>query len=160
MSDCSFCARGADMQARTFYERDNWFALLAAPANLPGHAILAVKSREGECLQTLSADVLRGLDSALADVAQLLKAHYRPKRIVFASLRAVDPHVHIHLFPVSEAHEDAWRQEKGAGYEKGRLFEFLGDRERTTNANPDGQWTRPLSADVDALRALSRQRAG
>ena len=156
MTECDFCARGTGIQARTFYDRGNWFAFLASPANLTGHAILAVKSLDGTCPQALSIDVLRGLDQALADVADLLHAHYQPKRVLFASLRAVDPHVHVHLFPVTEAHEAAWRQEKGAGYEKGRFFEFLGDQERTARQLLDAGATESVNfstADVVALRA-------
>lgn len=57
---CHFCAREPDMRQRTFYEDEHWFACLAAPPNLRGHAVIAAKSF-GECPQTLTENVLSGL---------------------------------------------------------------------------------------------------
>jgi diadenosine tetraphosphate (Ap4A) HIT family hydrolase len=99
---CRFCARDPNMQARTFYEDDHWFACLAAPPNLRGHAIIAAKNF-GECPRTLTEEVLSGIHKAVAEVSRILTAHYRPKHVLFASLRVKDPHIHAPLPRDSEA---------------------------------------------------------
>ena len=151
-TSCAFCRRDRAFAARTFYETDRWFGFLAAPPNIRGHAILAVKST-GACPQTLDRETLRDLDAALGDITAILTAHYRPKRVLFASLRAKDPHIHLHVFPVSEEDEQRWRQEKGEGYETGRFFEFLGEQEKAVNL---GLRIEVLDTDVESLRQLSR----
>ncbi len=127
--ECPFCRYDADMRDRTFYERLNWFAILADPPNMSGHVVLAVKGAE-VCPRALTADVLRGLDVALADVMRILQVHHHPKHILLSSLRVQDPHFHVHLFPVSEDAEQRWRDSKGSEYEAGHFHEFLGDQER------------------------------
>jgi diadenosine tetraphosphate (Ap4A) HIT family hydrolase len=167
---CSFCNPGADVKARTFYEQGNWYAILAAPPMLHGHAILAAKSR-GSCPIDLSVDVLAGFDRALDDVSSAMRAFYAPKRVVFSSLRLVDPHLHVHVFAVSEGDEHRWRSEKGADYAKGRFFEFLGDQERFARTRHEKEraqrgWnqarqieehTTRLQLDVEALRSIARR---
>jgi hypothetical protein len=86
--------------------------------------VLAVKAH-GDCPRELSATFLKGLDGALAEVSDALRRYYDPKHVVFASLRAKDPHLHLHLFPVTSNQEEEWRKQKGLGYETGRFFEFL-----------------------------------
>jgi hypothetical protein len=43
-TSCAFCRRDREFSARSFCETDRWSGFLAAPANIRGHAILAVKS--------------------------------------------------------------------------------------------------------------------
>jgi diadenosine tetraphosphate (Ap4A) HIT family hydrolase len=166
---CTFCDPSAEMKARTFYDHGNWYALLAAPPMLRGHAILAAKRRDG-CPTELSGDVFAGFDRALDDVSTALREFYAPNRVVFSSLRLLDPHVHIHVFAVSEEDEHRWRAEKGADYAKGRFFEFLGDQERFSRTRHEREraqrgWdvnrqvsehTARLRLDVDALRSVAR----
>jgi hypothetical protein len=85
-----------------------------------------------------------------------------------ASLRAKDPHLHLHLFPVTSNQEEEWRKQKGLGYETGRFFEFLGDQERaawtrqgtereTSNRTEDerrSEIAKALQPDVEKLKAL------
>ena len=164
---CPFCLRDEDLQQRTFYDHGRWFAFLAAPPSIAGHTILAVKGSD-PCPQELTAEVLSGIDTALADVAKLLRGHYRPKHVLFASLRASDPHVHLHVFPVSESAVAEWRERKGNGHESGRLFEFLGDLESTAFSAQSAErerngWSKAqqrsahaqkLRPDVGALQVL------
>jgi diadenosine tetraphosphate (Ap4A) HIT family hydrolase len=56
--------------------------------------------------------------------------YYNPKDILFSSLRGSIAHFHVHLFPLWPQEEDSWRKEKGLGYEKGHLLEFLGEQEK------------------------------
>jgi diadenosine tetraphosphate (Ap4A) HIT family hydrolase len=128
-NDCPFCQCNADMKDRMFYERLNWFAILAAPPNMSGHVVLAVKGSDA-CPRAPTAEVLRGIDVALADVMRILQVHHHPKHILLSSLRVQDPHFHLHLFPVSEDAEQRWREGKGPEYKSGHFHEFLGDHER------------------------------
>jgi hypothetical protein len=62
--------------------------------------------------------------------------HYRPKEILFSSLRGDIAHFHVHLFPLRAAEEDSWRKRKSDecksdDYKKGHLLEFLGYLEKT-----------------------------
>jgi diadenosine tetraphosphate (Ap4A) HIT family hydrolase len=173
MSDtttCHFCLRKPDMEQRKFYEKGNWFAILAAPPNLRGHTVLARIRFAETCPQALDTGTLSGLDAALADVAGILRAYYQPVQLVFSSLRVTDPHVHLHLFPVSQKSEIEWRTRKGVGYEKGRFHEFLGDAERAANRElqverDEKGWTKEeqrlqhaslLASDVVKLKQLVR----
>lgn len=157
------------MNARTIYRSDGWIAVLAAPPNLQGHTVLA-RSMPGEpCPRDLDSRSLSGLDDAIAAVVPILKRHYSPKHVVFGSLRLIDKHFHLHLFPVTEEMEHQWRSQMGKGYEAGRFFEFLGHHERLANereaheradAGIDSKdqrlaWTERLKFDVEALRRLS-----
>jgi diadenosine tetraphosphate (Ap4A) HIT family hydrolase len=126
---CDFCQPPQAMRDCTFYDRPSWFAFLATSPNMRGHTVLAVKAK-GDCPRELNATFLEGLDVALADVSNALRKHFDAKQVLFASLRMKDPHLHLHLFPVTAKQEDEWRKQKGIGYETGRFFEFLGDQER------------------------------
>jgi diadenosine tetraphosphate (Ap4A) HIT family hydrolase len=167
---CLFCQPSEDMNARTFYRSEGWFALLMAPPNLPGHTVLARSLGPSEpCPRDLVTRSLRGLDDAIASVTQVLRRHYSPKHVVFGSLRLIEPHFHLHLFPVAEAIEQEWRARMGEGYEAGRFFEFLGDHERLANQRDARQrvetgmsgtdqrlaWTERLRPDVEALRTAA-----
>ena len=148
---CPFCARGDEMRRRIFYESEGWFAFLASPPNLPGHTIVAAAS-DGTCPRDLTAATLRGVDGAVGQVAAILRAGYAPQHVLFASLRVQDPHFHLHMFPVTAAQENAWRAAKGAGYESGRFFEFLGDIDRTARHRPYD--ATGLLAEAERLRQL------
>jgi len=126
---CPFCAVNK-LKPRIFYDGDNWFGILAAPGNTRGHAILAAKAND-QCPDILEPEVLNGLDRALADVVRILKAHYQPKDIVFASLRAKEPHFHCHILPVWSEEEREWRHQ--TGHEEGHLLEFLGLQEHNAS---------------------------
>ena len=159
------------MEQRTFYEDEHWFACLAAPPNLRGHAIIAGKS-SGKCPRTLTAGILGGIHTALAEVARVLTVYYRPKHVLFASLRVKDPHIHLHMFPVTNEQEEEWRMRKGAGYDSGRFFEFLGDQERDSSSahrfeRERNGWTDEqerlafadvLSREVAALTEIARMK--
>jgi diadenosine tetraphosphate (Ap4A) HIT family hydrolase len=118
------------MRDRTFYDDGEWFACLASPANMRGHAILARVQHSDECPTQLMVAALAGVHVALARVAGTLQTYYGAQHLLLASLRVKDPHIHIHVFPVTHDHEMSWREQKGSGYESGRFFEFLGDQER------------------------------
>ncbi len=169
---CLFCEPSDDVSARTFYRSRGWIALLAAPPNLHGHAVLARSVGPNEpCPRELDIRSLRGLDEAIASVVPILKRHYSPKHVVFGSLRLIDRHFHLHLFPVTAAMEDEWRARMGKGYEAGRFFEFLGDCERLANERDAREraetgvsttdqrlaWTERLKPEVDRLRQLGAE---
>jgi hypothetical protein len=111
---------------------------------------------------------LSGLDDAIAAVVAILKRHYSPKHVVFGSLRLIDMHFHVHLFPVTEAMEREWRSLMGKGYEAGRFFEFLGHHERLANERDARErtetgkssidqrlaWSERLKSDVEQLRLI------
>jgi hypothetical protein len=114
---------------------------------------------------------LRGLDEAVAAVVPILKRHYLPTHVVFGSLRLIDRHFHLHLFPVTARMEQDWRSLMGEGYETGRFFEFLGHHERMANERDALEraetgvssidqrqaWTERLKPEVGRLRQLSAE---
>ena len=124
------CDRSADARARNFYERQGWFAVLAVPPHIRGHAVLA-RSAQGQCPSGVTAETVRGLDVAIADVTGLLRRYYAETTNIFiVSLRAKDPHVHLHLIPAWPGHIAAWRAE--TGHTDGYMFAYLGDLEVAT----------------------------
>jgi diadenosine tetraphosphate (Ap4A) HIT family hydrolase len=159
---CVFCER-KPLEPRVFYDRFSWYAFLAAPPYAKGHTILAVKNSGTNCPTTLQHEHLKGLDVALADVVQTLLQHYRPKDVLFASLRGKDPHVHCHLVPLWQEQEREWRVQ--SLHEKGHLFEFLGYTEKTAQSKAQHEkiergWSEEdqlleLKPDVDALRVIA-----
>ena len=118
---CVFCERGDNLQNRTFYEKGDWFAFLAAPEYALGHAILA-RVTGAACPTTLTPQNLKGAELALVDVLQAIRSHYRPKDVLIASLRGEEPHMHWHLIPLWEEPEREWRLE--SKHESGHLFEL------------------------------------
>jgi diadenosine tetraphosphate (Ap4A) HIT family hydrolase len=132
-TSCQFCRRDQQLEERVFYDRKNWYALLAAPANARGHAILALKPGGARCPKKLLRAHLQGLDAAIADVVEALEQRYKPKDVLVASLRALDPHVHWHLIPLWTEQEREWRRR--SHHEKGHLFEFLADIDKDAQSN-------------------------
>ena len=126
---CWMCARDEDANARTFYDREGWFAVLHVPPHARGHAVLArAATPGGRCPQALDEPVLHGLERALSNVVALLKQHYAGvTNVLVVSLRMKDPHVHIHLIPLWPQDEADWRQATGRA--QGYIFAFLGDLE-------------------------------
>ena len=142
---CPFC-NTKDLRRRIFYYQKNdneseksknfkFFAFLAAPPHTRGHTIIAVYSvSEKECprkLNNITLSRLGRLGNALSDVIKVLKMHYTPKDILFASLRGDVKHFHIHLIPLDKNEESEWR--KVTGYENGNLMEFIGALEKKGN---------------------------
>ena len=166
---CPFCQPSDDLNARTIYRSEGWIAVLAAPPNLHGHTVLARSIPGQPCPRDLDTRSLSGLDDAIATVVPILKRHYSPKHVVFGSLRLIDMHFHVHLFPVTAKMEQEWRSQMGNGYGAGRFFEFLGHHERLANEREAQEradtgitstdqllaWTDRLKFDVEALRRLS-----
>jgi diadenosine tetraphosphate (Ap4A) HIT family hydrolase len=165
---CSFCEPGPDIRKRVFYERPDWYAFLAAPPYAKGHTILARQKAGAECPTALLREHLRGTDQALPDVVEAIRSHYspKPKDVLVASLRGKEPHVHWHLIPLWEEQERAWRL--GSRHERGHLFEFLADADRTAQSKALDErikhgWTAKeqrdhftvaLQSDVNALSRL------
>jgi diadenosine tetraphosphate (Ap4A) HIT family hydrolase len=128
MPKCPFCSRPADIIRNTFYERDGWFAFLDGNPITRGHTILAKRQlRAGTCPVDITRKHLKGHDQALVAVVDIINEHYRPKSILFASLRGSTKHMHTHVYPLWAKPESRWRRKKtsrqGTG---GRLLEFLG----------------------------------
>ena len=163
---CPFCNRPA-LEPRVFFEGGNWFAFLAAPFLVRGHAIIAAKGNESACPDVLNAAVLTGVDLALAEVAGALRQHFQPKDILFSCLRGDNRHVHFHAIPLWPEVEREWRRQ--TLYEGAHLQEFLGHLEltahvRDTTERIEHGWdkeeqrsdlVRCMSGDVDALRRIS-----
>ena len=121
------CDRNADEDARTFYDRGGWFAVLHVPPHVRGHVVL-VRTADDRCPQGLDRETLAGLELAISEVVAVLTRHYADiKNVLVVSLRAKDPHVHLHLIPVWPSEEAAWRA--ASGHAEGRMFTFLGDLE-------------------------------
>lgn len=122
---CPFCEK--DLSKSIFFSGEGWFAFLDSNPILNGHTILA-RDRSGSCPDSMTEETLRGIDMVLAKVAEALKAAYSAKHILVGSLRGSVRHMHFHLIPVSDAEEKRWRA--ASNWEKGHLFQFLGDQER------------------------------
>ncbi|MBN1615442.1 MAG: hypothetical protein JW950_13330 [Deltaproteobacteria bacterium] len=128
---------------------------------------MAYKARAGSCRTAVNATVLRGVGTALTEVARALKKHFNPKDILFSSLRGDIKHFHFHVIPLWLELEREWRRQ--TLYEKGHLHEFLGYLEKSayvTNMMEriDHGWdldeqrshiTRRLSSDVKSLRRIT-----
>jgi len=156
-----------------FYEDDAWIAFLAAPFHTRGHSIVAAQSTKKEEVSTcprvdiLGWDILKGFDSALALVSSFLMERYRPKDILFASVRGDISHFHCHLIPLWDHEEKAWRKEHL--YERGHLLEYVGFLEKRgderaaleriekgwTREDQRGEITRNLDNDIKALQNLT-----
>jgi diadenosine tetraphosphate (Ap4A) HIT family hydrolase len=109
--DCPFCKRGK-LEDRVFYENDNWIAFLATPYHTSGHCIIAAKSTKKDgrpvCprVEVLGWGILDSFGiAALASVARFLIKHYKPKDILFSSVRGDINHFHCHLIPLWD-HEE------------------------------------------------------
>ena len=162
---CVLCER-TPLEKRVYYDRGSWYAFLASPPYVDGHSILSVKKFGNECPEKLDALILRGLDSALADVVHIVTQHFQPKDILIASLRGRERHVHFHLIPLWEDLEHEWRSK--SKHPKGHLFEYLGTLEKTRQAGhklerKEKGWTKDeqrnaylpsLLPHVDKLRKL------
>jgi diadenosine tetraphosphate (Ap4A) HIT family hydrolase len=130
---CPFCDfRGEAMRQRVFYRDENWYAILAAPRHNEGHSLLIALPKNPHCPTRPSEDTLTGLPKALSNVTEAIKAAYRPKDVLLASLRGSEGHFHFHLVPLYEKAENAWRSshQGNEGYGKGHLMEFLGHLEK------------------------------
>lgn len=130
---CPFCDfQGEAMRQRIFYHDENWYAILAAPCHNEGHSLLIALPKNSHCPTRLSEDTLMGLPKALSNVTEAIKAVYRPKDVLLASLRGSESHFHFHFVPLYEEAENAWRSShKGKeSYGKGHLMEFLGHLEK------------------------------
>lgn len=167
--DCPFCYKNGklskDTEDRVFFRNEKWFALLAAPYYTRGHTILAAVCNDpSHCPQKMIFDEI---DVVFKDLTKALHNHYKPKDILFASLRGNVKHFHIHFIPLWEMEEIEWRTEKL--YEKGHLFEFLGDIEKRGVAHSMQErikegWSqeeqsihiaKQLSRDVNKLRDIT-----
>ena len=167
-ASCTFCERDP-LEKRVFYDRGDWYALLAAPAYTKGHTIVARKKTDSHCPRLLLRAHFHGLDAALADVVEALRTHFQPKDVLVASLRGLDPHVHWHLIPLWAEEEGEWRRR--FGFENGHLFEFMAHldvaaqshalAERTAHGwSVDEQresMAETLLPDVRSLNALCRE---
>ena len=167
--DCAFCQRDK-LECHVFYDDTRWFAFLAAPYHTRGHAILAACKQDGmSCPEGLRWEIFAGFDSALATVARVLQEHYRPKDILFASMRGDITHTHCHLIPRWQAGEASWRRKHPSYGKKGHLLEFVGFLEKTGDAKAEAERNdkkltteaqrmaivNTLKLDVDALRQLT-----
>ena len=167
---CDFCDR-SPIEPRVYYDRGNWYAFLASPPYARGHTGLAVKKTGKSCPTELAHANLMDLGDALGDVTQFLFERFKPKDILFASLRGRHTHLHLHLIPLWQNDEDEWRQQ--SAHERGHLFEFLGHLEKTRQSDAEHQrdergWSEEeqrrrlmpqLQSDINGLRALSSYRS-
>ncbi len=133
---CPFCI-SSELEPRSFYKNGNWLAFLAAPAHTRGHTILAAVGSQDKCPKNPDKVVLSGIGDALANVIQALKTHFKPKDVLFASLRQALPHFHVHLIPLWKEQEANWRKSKAdqSVYGKGHLLEYLGILEQRGDLN-------------------------
>jgi diadenosine tetraphosphate (Ap4A) HIT family hydrolase len=129
---CPFCYdqekgrfNDVDLGKRIFFKDEKWFAFLAAPAYTKGHSILALLTDDSFRCHKIIFD---GMSAALEIVTNALQSCFNPKDILFASLRGNIKHFHIHMLPLWQEDEIRWRKEKV--YEKGHLFEYMGDLEK------------------------------
>jgi diadenosine tetraphosphate (Ap4A) HIT family hydrolase len=130
---CPFC-HYKGLKPRIFYDdKVNWIGFLAAPYHTEGHTILAAYPQnccpnDFKKLLELSDDYWSNyganLGIAIKTVSKAIMECYRPKNVLFASLRGDIKHFHFHLVPLHEKEEKKWRSE--TLYEGGHLFEFLG----------------------------------
>lgn len=168
---CPFCIPEQTV-SRVFYEDVRWKAFLAAPYHTRGHTILALKSECSVCpkVNLLGWGILQCLGTSLGAVASYLINYYKPKDILFASVRGDIQHFHCHLLPLWETEEAKWRHRmKDKGYEKGHLIEFIGylekcgdeaakrerEKEGWDHERQRAEITKKLKPDVEALRQLT-----
>ena len=127
---CNF-NRDKNMQQRTFYQNERWFAFLSAPPHTRDHAILAARRRNRRCPQKFDKDTLGGLDAALIEVVKKMRKCYtriKHEHILLASLRGDTPHFHIHILPLRPKEYNNWK--RVTGYPGSHLMEFLGSLEK------------------------------
>ena len=147
---CPFCEPDQWLLKRVFYDEDKWFAFLAAPYHTEGHSIVAAKPSEKDgtvvCprVDALGWTIIKCFDSTLANVAGFLMKYFRPKDILFASVRGDISHFHCHLIPLWDDEEKAWRRQKR--YDRGHLLEYLGflekcGEERAVLERIENRWT-------------------
>lgn len=121
-----------DVKPRVFYESDEWFGVLDVSPMATGHALVARRSRDGDCPRGLAVEHLAGHDKALGDVLSTLRRYYEgrpsPKDYLFASLRQTTEHMHTHIVPLWAQQENDWRTE--SRIQSGKGFQFLGWLER------------------------------
>jgi diadenosine tetraphosphate (Ap4A) HIT family hydrolase len=171
---CPFCDRN-QIENRIFYENSNWIAFLAAPYHTRGHSIIVAKKKGNECprVKDLGWHIIHSFDSALADVAESLMKYYnyKPKDILFTSVRGDVAHFHCHLIPLWDDEEKAWRRQQRYD-DRGHLLEYLGFLERSGNKRAVFErvmngWTEPeqrkeitktLKPYVEELRELTGYR--
>jgi len=171
---CPFCNRD-QIEARVYYEKRNWIAFLAAPYHTRGHTIIALKKNGNQCptVKDLGWHIVKGFDSALADVAEYLMKYYnyKPKDILFASVRGDIIHFHCHLIPLWNDEEKAWRTQQRYD-ERGHLLEYLGFLEKSgdkrsaferimngwTEQEQRKKITKTLKPHVEELRTLTGYR--
>jgi hypothetical protein len=150
-------------------------AFLAAPYHTRGHSIIALKKTGDECprVKDLGWHIIKGFDSVLADVAEYLMRYYeyKPKDILFSSVRGDVVHFHCHLIPLWGEEEKAWRGQQGYD-DPGHLLEYLGfleksGTERAVLERIVNRWTEPeqrreitktLKSYVEELRRLTGYR--
>ena len=91
---------------------------------------IAAKPKNGKCPRLEDGDwtIVKSLGPALKKVAECLVKRYKPKNVLFSSLRGDVSHFHCHLIPLWECEEKAWR--KDHLYERGHLMEYLGYLEK------------------------------
>ena len=111
-----------------FYDKNRWFAFLAAPPHTKGHAILSASKRDIQCPKGFSENILADFEIALSDVINALNRYYKPKDVLMSSVRGDIQHFHIHLIPLWEKEEKNWREI--TGYESAHLLEYLGCLEK------------------------------
>lgn len=169
---CPFCDRN-QIKDRIYYENSNWIAFLAAPYHTRGHSIIAAKKKGNECprVKDLGWHIIRYFDSAVADVAESLMKYYKPKDILFASVRSDIAHLHCHLIPLWDDEEKAWRAQQRYD-DPGHLLEYLGFLEKSgdkravferitngwTKEEQRKEITKTLKPYVEELRKLTGHR--
>lgn len=134
---CPFCNH-QELKPRIVYDdKVSWIGFLAVPYHTKGHTILAAYPRNGcpnefnkiiELNDKYWSDWFGKLGIAIRTISKALIGCYRPKDVLFGSLRGDIKHFHFHLIPLHEDEEKKWRLE--TLYENGHLFEFLGNLEK------------------------------
>ena len=69
------------------------------------------------------------MGAVLYSVSKAIKIMYKPKDVLFASVRGEIKHFHFHLIPLYEEDEKKWKKEKQYK-DAGHLLEFLGYLEK------------------------------
>jgi len=135
MSKCDFCNK-KNLIKRIFYEKYNWIGFHAAPYHVPGHTIvlpLKIYDKCPENLKDLTTEQLIKMGIALNKISKAIKIIYKPKDILFASVRGHIKHFHFHLIPLYEEDEKKWKKKKRYK-DDGHLLEILGDLEKEGDA--------------------------
>ena len=156
---CPLCdaSRLAD---RIFFQGHGWFAMLDATPLVPGHTIL-VRDTPGSCPDALTARSLENIDVVAPRIADALKNEYATTNVLITSLRGLVAHMHVHLLPLNDGTERAWRAH--SGWEKGHLHQFLGDQDLATSIQNlqeriDQDWTEDEQRAAHTLLLSDRVR--